>query len=67
MMCLAAVYLNSVEAENRLMKDVALIEADGDGFWLIDLFGERRFVAGKIQSLNLTNGQCLMLRKPAPD
>jgi predicted RNA-binding protein len=66
-MCLAAVYLNSVEAENRLMKDVALIEADGDGFWLIDLFGERRFVAGKIQSLNLTNGQCLMLRKPAPD
>jgi predicted RNA-binding protein len=66
-MCLAAVYLNSVEPENRLMKDVALIEADGDGFWLIDLFGERRFVAGKIQSLNLTDGQCLMMRKPAPD
>ena len=66
-MCLAAVYLNSVEAENRLMKDVALIEADEDGFWLVDLFGERRFVAGKIQSLNLTDGQCLMMRKPAPD
>jgi predicted RNA-binding protein len=56
-----------VEAENRLMKDVALIEADGDGYWLIDLFGERRFVAGKIQSLNFTDGQCLMMRKPAPD
>jgi predicted RNA-binding protein len=49
------------------MKDVALIEADGDDFWLIDLFGERRFVAGTIQSLNLTDGQCLMMRKPAPD
>lgn len=66
-MCLTTVYLHSVEAENRLMKEVALIEADGDGFWLIDLFGERRFVAGKIQSLNLTDGQCLMMRKSAPD
>lgn len=49
------------------MKDVALIEADGDGFWLTDLFGERRFVAGKITSLDLTNGQCLMSGKPDPD
>lgn len=65
-MCLATVYLNSMEAGNRLMKDVALIEADGNGFWLIDLFGERRFVTGEIQSLNLTDGQCLMMRKPAP-
>jgi predicted RNA-binding protein len=66
-MCLTTVYLNSAEAENRLMREVALIEADGDGFWLIDLFGERRFVAGKIQSLDLTNGQCLMSGKPDPD
>ncbi len=66
-MCLTTVYLNSAEAKNRLMKEVALIEADGDGFWLIDLFGERRFVAGKIQSLDLTNGQCLMSGKPDPD
>jgi predicted RNA-binding protein len=49
------------------MKDVANIEADGGGFWLIDLFGERRFVAGKITSLDLTNGQCLMSGKSDPD
>jgi predicted RNA-binding protein len=66
-MCLATVYLNGMQTENRLMKDVANIEADGEGFWLIDLFGERRFVAGKIQSLDLTNGQCLMSGKPDPD
>ena len=46
-MCLATVYLNNVEAKNRMMKDVALIEAEGNGFWLIDLFGERRFVSRK--------------------
>ncbi|MFZ0611500.1 MAG: CooT family nickel-binding protein [Desulfobacterales bacterium] len=66
-MCLATVYLNNVEAQNRMMKDVALIEAEGDGFWLIDLFGERRFVSGRIQSLSFTDGQCLMANKPAPD
>ena len=66
-MCLATVYLNGMKTENRLMKDVANIEADSEGFWLIDLFGERRFVAGKIKSLDLTNGQCLMSRKPDPD
>ena len=66
-MCLAAVYLNSVAEENRLMKDVALIEADEDGFWLVDLFGERRFVTGKILSLNLTDGQCLIMPESAPD
>ncbi|MFZ0134006.1 MAG: CooT family nickel-binding protein [Desulfobacterales bacterium] len=66
-MCLATVYLNNVEAQNRMMKDVALIEADGNGFWLIDLFGERRFVSGKIQLLSFTDGQCLMADKSAPD
>jgi predicted RNA-binding protein len=66
-MCLAAVYLNNVAEENRLMKDVALIEADEDGFWMVDLFGERRFVTGKIQSLNLTDGQCLIMPESAPD
>jgi predicted RNA-binding protein len=66
-MCLATVYLNGMQTENRLMKDVANIEAEGEGLWLIDLFGERRFVAGKIQSLDLTNGQCLISGKPAPD
>jgi predicted RNA-binding protein len=66
-MCLAAVYLNNVAEENRLMKDVALIEADEDGFWMVDLFGERRFVTGKILSLNLTDGQCLIMPESAPD
>lgn len=66
-MCLATVYLNNEEAQNRMMKDVASIEAEGNGFWLIDLFGERRFVAGRIQSLSFTDGQCLMTGKSAPD
>jgi predicted RNA-binding protein len=60
-MCLSTVYLNAVEANAALMKDVARIEADGRGFWLIDLFGERRFVEGRIQTINLLDGQCVMV------
>jgi predicted RNA-binding protein len=60
-MCLSTVYLNSVEENAALMKDVARIEADGRGFWLIDLFRERRFVEGRIQTINLMDGQCVMV------
>ena len=60
-MCLSTVYLDSVEKNAALMKDVARIEADGRGFWLIDLFGQRRFVEGRIQTINLLDGQCVMV------
>ena len=60
-MCLSTVYLESAETNAALMKDVARIEADGRGYWLIDLFGERRFVEGRIQTINLLDGQCVMM------
>jgi len=60
-MCLSIVYLNAVEENAALMKDVARIEADGHGFWLIDLFGERRFIEARIRTINLTDGHCVMV------
>jgi len=60
-MCLSTVYLNSVEESAALMKDVARIEAEGRGFWLVDLFGERRFIEGRIKTINLLDGQCVLV------
>jgi hypothetical protein len=40
----------------RHKKDVARIEAEGQGFWLINLFGERKFIEGTIQTINLMDG-----------
>jgi len=62
-MCLSTVYMNSGNEEKEIMKDVARIEAEGEGFWLINLFGERKFIEGSIQTVNLMDGNFVMLRK----
>ena len=60
-MCLSTVYINSANEQNQIMKDVARIEAEGQGFWFINLFGERRFIEGSIQTIDLLDGQFVML------
>jgi len=62
-MCLSTVYMDSGSEKREVMKEVARIEAEGQGFWLINLFGERTFVEGKIQTINLTDGHFVTLRK----
>ncbi|MBN2059846.1 MAG: CooT family nickel-binding protein [Deltaproteobacteria bacterium] len=63
-MCLSTVYMESNNEEKEIMKDVARIEAEGRGFWLINLFGERKFVEGAIQAINLMDGHFVMLENP---
>lgn len=62
-MCLSTVYINSGNEEKEIMKDVARIEAEGKGFWLINLFGEREFIEGSIQTVDLMDEHFVMLRK----
>jgi predicted RNA-binding protein len=49
------------------MKDVARIEAEGKGFWFINLFGERRFIEGDIQTIDLIDGHFVVLQKEKPN
>ena len=60
-MCLSTVYMESGNEHKEVMKDVARIEAEGQGFWLINLFGERTFIEGTIQIINLMDGHFVML------
>ena len=55
-MCLSTAYMNSGNEQKEIMKDIARIEAEGQGFWLINLFGEKKFVEGSIQSADLLDG-----------
>jgi len=59
-MCLSTVYMDNGNEQKEVMKDVAKVEAEGRGFWLVDLFGDRTFVEGSIQSINLLDGQLTM-------
>jgi len=62
-MCLSTVYMNSGNEQKEIMKDVARIEADGQGFWFINLFGEKKFVEGRIETVDLMDGHFVMVRK----
>ncbi len=62
-MCLSTVYMSSGNEQKEIMKDIARIEAEGQGFWFINLFGEKKFVEGRIETVDLMDGHFVMVRK----
>ena len=40
---------------------MARMEAEGQGFWLINLFGERTFVEGTILAINFMDGHFVLI------
>jgi predicted RNA-binding protein len=65
-MCLSTIYTVLGNEQNEVMKDVARIEAEGAGFWAIDLFGERTFIKGMIKTVDLMSGT-VMIDKSDPN
>jgi len=62
-MCLSTVYIDSGDEQKEIIKDVASIEAEGKGYWFINLFGERKFIEGTIQTVDLMDKHSVILRK----
>ena len=60
-MCLSTAYMNSGNEQKEIMKDIARLEAEGQGVWLINLFGEKQFVEGSIQSADLLDGRLVLV------
>ena len=65
-MCLSTVYMNLGDRQEMLMKDVARIDAEGHGFWLINLFGEKRYIEGEIQTIDLIDDHSVIFRDSTP-
>jgi len=55
--------MNTGDEQREIMKDVARIEAEGQGFWFINLFGEKKFIKGDIQTVDLVDGHLVLLKK----
>lgn len=60
-MCLTTVYIDSEGRRQEVMRNVAAMEAEKDGFAIIDLFGTRKFVHGKIRSLEFVEEHIVLL------
>lgn len=61
-MCLSTVYMDSGNQQTEIMRDVARIKAEGHGFWLYDMFGDKQFIEGTIETVNLMDGFFVMHR-----
>jgi predicted RNA-binding protein len=55
--------MNSGNKQKEIMKDVARIEAEGEGFWFINLFGERKLIDGTIQTIDFMDSHFVVLTK----
>jgi len=66
-MCLSTVHMSSGNEQKEIMKDIVRIEAEGQGFWFITLFGERRFIEGRMQTVDLMDGHIVIVGKEKPN
>ena len=62
-MCLSSVYLDSGGGQKQIMSDVARMEAKAEGFLFIDLFGESKFVQGKIKRIDFIDEHAVVLEQ----
>ena len=61
-MCLSTVSIDSKGQLIEVMTDVASIEAKDDGFLMTGLFGDEKFVQGKLKSMDFVKGQSILLK-----
>ena len=62
-MCLSSVYIDSSGKQKQIMGDVARMEAEAEGFLFIDLFGESKFVHGKIKRIDFIDEHAVVLEQ----
>jgi predicted RNA-binding protein len=62
-MCLSTVYINSGTAKEEVMRDVAEMEAEGEGFNLFNLIGEKRFVKGRIIRVDFVDEHTVVMER----
>ena len=61
-MCLSTVFIDKGSIQEEFMRDVARIQAVGEGFYFIDLFGERKFFKGEITRIDFVDEHAIVLK-----
>ena len=63
-MCESALYLVDKECEKLIMENVELVEAQNGKLSVVDLFGERKEIKGRVKTLSLVEHK--ILAEPLP-
>lgn len=59
-MCEANAYILENDQETLFMEAVDIVEPDGDGLRLTNIFGEQKFIKGHVHALSLVNHKVLL-------
>ena len=62
-MCLSTVYIQSKDRRIKVMQDVAQMESSQEGYLLIGLLGDQKFVKGRIMSVDFVDDHTVVLEK----
>jgi len=62
-MCIATIYFDDGKQQEEIMRDVAQLEAEKDGFLLVSLLGERKFVTGRLKSIDFVREHSVVIQK----
>ncbi|GAG96762.1 unnamed protein product [marine sediment metagenome] len=62
-MCIATIYFDDGRHRDKVMSDVVQIEAERDGFLLVTLFGEEKFIKGKLKSVDFLKEHSVIIQK----
>ena len=60
-MCEANAYLKDAENETLIMEAVDKVEPDENGIRLVSIFGDQKFIKGRIHSLSLVDHKVFIL------
>lgn len=64
-MCLSTVYILSSGDQEEVMRDVAYMETKDEGFLLMGLLGEQKFIQGKVKSVDFVDKHTVVLENNA--
>jgi predicted RNA-binding protein len=62
-MCEATAYLLKDGQEELVMKDVDVVEPEGDNLRIVNIFGEQKVLKAEIHSLNLIDHKVMLVEK----
>jgi predicted RNA-binding protein len=62
-MCEAAAYILKNGQEELLLSEVDIVEPEGDGLRLVNIFAEQKVIRAAIHSLNLVNHKVFLVEK----
>jgi len=60
-MCLTTVYLEKGDQKEMIMEEVAEVEAEDNGFRLISLMGEEKFLKGRVKHIDFITEHSLVI------